>query len=373
MNALQKITVVLPSLDPDEKLKAVIDGLLEYGFTDIILVNDGSKPENVHYFEEAAQHPEVNVLTHPVNYGKGVALKTAFNWFLENRPEQFGVVTVDGDNQHHPEDTRACALHMMEHELLTLGVRDFSLPHVPERSRKGNRITSAVFKIFCSMEISDTQTGLRAIPRKDVETLVKVKGDRFEYETNMLLALKENDIAFDEVKIRTVYIEENKSSHFRVIRDSWRIYKLILAHFFKYTVSSLVSSVVEIALVWAFTAIFNSLLAGAALTAVVTGGSRLLSSIVNFFMNKKLVFRSKVATGTAMVRYALLMALSLGLQFGFNELFYTIFSIGGEQEFLRTVVHVLVMSALFVMNYFVQQRWVFAGKKTLKKEGKSNA
>jgi dolichol-phosphate mannosyltransferase len=114
-------------------------------------------------------------------------------------------------------------------------------------------------------------------------------------------------------------------------------------------------------------------LAGAALTAVVTGGSRLLSSIVNFFMNKKLVFRSKVATGTAMVRYALLMALSLGLQFGFNELFYTIFSIGGEQEFLRTVVHVLVMSALFVMNYFVQQRWVFAGKKTLKKEGKSNA
>jgi putative flippase GtrA len=223
------------------------------------------------------------------------------------------------------------------------------------------------------MTISDTQTGLRAIPTADVKTLVGIYGDRFEYETNMLLAMKEKNIAFDEVKIRTVYIEENKSSHFRVIRDSWRIYKLILAHFFKYTVSSLVSSVVEIALVWAFTAIFNSLLAGAALTAVVTGGSRLLSSIVNFFMNKKLVFRSKVATGTAMVRYALLMALSLGLQFGFNELFYTIFSIGGEQEFLRTVVHVLVMSALFVMNYFVQQRWVFAGKKTLKKEGKSNA
>ena len=48
MNDLSRISVVLPSLDPDEKLVAVVDGLLEYGFTDIILVNDGSKPENLH-------------------------------------------------------------------------------------------------------------------------------------------------------------------------------------------------------------------------------------------------------------------------------------------------------------------------------------
>ena len=50
MTDLSKISVVLPSLDPDEKLHAVIDGLLEVGFTHIILVNDGSKPENLHYF-----------------------------------------------------------------------------------------------------------------------------------------------------------------------------------------------------------------------------------------------------------------------------------------------------------------------------------
>ena len=46
---LSKIYVVLPSLDPDEKLVTVIDGLLEYGFSHIILVNDGIKPENLHY------------------------------------------------------------------------------------------------------------------------------------------------------------------------------------------------------------------------------------------------------------------------------------------------------------------------------------
>ena len=373
MDKLQKITVVLPSLDPDEKLKAVIDGLLEYGFTDIILVNDGSKAENLHYFEEAAKHKEVTLLHHEVNKGKGAALKTAFTWFLENRPEQLGVVTVDGDNQHHPEDTRACALHMAEHELLTLGVRDFNLPHVPARSRTGNKTTSMVFKIFCGMEISDTQTGLRAIPSKDLPTLNAVKGDRFEYETNMLLALKENNIAFDEVKIRTVYIEENKSSHFRVVRDSWRIYKLILGHFFKYTFSSMVSALVEILLVWLLTTAFNSLLTGLALTAVVTVVARVISSVINFFMNKKLVFKSKVSTGTSMLRYGILMVISMGLQLGLNELVYTLFSIGSEQELLRTVVHVVVMTVLFVMNYIVQQRWVFAGAdNTVKKEGKHN-
>ena len=100
MRDLSEVSVVLPSLDPDEKLNAVIDGLLQYGFTDIILVNDGSKPENLHYFTEAAAaHPEIHLLTHEVNRGKGAALKNAFRWFLENRPEGAGVVTVDGDNQ----------------------------------------------------------------------------------------------------------------------------------------------------------------------------------------------------------------------------------------------------------------------------------
>ena len=230
---LSKVSVVLPSLDPDDKLVTVIDGLLEYGFSHIILVNDGSKPENLHYFTEQAElHPEITLLHHEVNKGKGAALKNAFNWFLANRPDGIGVVTVDGDNQHHPEDTKACCEHMMTHGKTVLGCRDFTLDHVPARSRFGNHTTSAIFKIFVGMTISDTQTGLRAIPTDVLKMLVNVSGDRFEYETNMLLAFKQQGIDFDEVKIRTVYIEENKSSHFHPIRDSWRIYKLILAHFF---------------------------------------------------------------------------------------------------------------------------------------------
>ena len=363
MNDLSAVSVVLPSLDPDEKLTAVIDGLLEYGFSDIILVNDGSKPENLHYFEDAAAaHPEIHLLHHPVNRGKGAALKTAFAWFLENRPDAKGVVTVDGDNQHHPEDTRACALHMLEHNKLVLGVRDFSLPHVPPRSRLGNRITSGVFKVFVGMTISDTQTGLRAFTTENVKALIQVYGDRFEYETNMLLAMKEQDIPFDEVKIRTVYIEENKSSHFRAFRDSWRIYKLILKHFFRYTISSLLSALIDNALFALLSAVFVGSLSGIGLTAVCTAGARVVSSLCNFFMNKKLVFNSNVDTGKALLRYYALAVPQLAAQALLTQGVYWLLAIPDSATGLRSAIYALVMCVLFIASFVIQQRWVFSAK-----------
>jgi len=364
MQDLSKITVVLPSLDPDEKLIAVVDGLLDYGFTDIILVNDGSKPENLHYFTDLdAAHPEITLLHHEVNKGKGAALKNAFRYFLENRPDGFGVVTVDGDNQHHPEDTRACCERMVRTGKIVLGCRDFTQPDVPARSRFGNHTTSMVFKIFVGMTISDTQTGLRAIPRKELQTLVSIAGDRFEYETNMLLAMKREGIDFEEQKIRTVYIEENKSSHFRVIHDSWRIYKLILAHFFRYTVSSLLSAVVDTGLFSLLSWLLRGLLQGLALTAAAGVTARVVSSLLNFFLNKKLVFQTKVSTGKAMAKYYALALPQMAAQVLLTQGVYALLGISDDAGGLRTLIYALVMTVLYIVSFMIQQRWVFAPQK----------
>ncbi len=361
---LSKISVVLPSLDPDEKLIRVVDGLLGEGFTDIILVNDGSKPENLHYFTDlAAAHSEITLLHHEVNRGKGAALKNAFRYFLENRPQGYGVVTVDGDDQHHPEDTRRCCEQMVNTGNIVLGCRDFNQEDVPARSSFGNKTTSLIFKIFVGMTISDTQTGLRAIPRKQLETIVQIAGDRFEYETNMLLAMKDNGFAFDEVKIRTVYIEENKSSHFRVIHDSWRIYKLILKHFFRYTLSSLACFVLDAGGVFLLTKLLGVVLRDPLLGTVATVGARVMSSLVNFFMNQRLVFQTNVRTGKAMLRYYALALPQLAVQTLLNQGIYTLFGIGEEAAALRTLIHVLVMCVLFIVSYTIQQRWVFAPEK----------
>ena len=365
MQDLSKISVVLPSLDPDEKLITVVDGLLEYGFSHIILVNDGSKQENLHYFSDlAAAHPEITLLHHEVNKGKGAALKNAFRWFLANRPEGTGVVTVDGDNQHHPEDTRRCCEQMMRSGHAVLGCRDFNQADVPARSSFGNKTTSAIFKIFVGMTISDTQTGLRAIPRDILEQLVDVYGDRFEYETNMLLAFKTKAIPFDEVKIRTVYIEENKSSHFRVIHDSWRIYKLILAHFFRYTLSSLLSAVVDTGAFSLLSALLKNTLSGMALTAAAGITARVISSLLNFFMNQRLVFQTKVDTKKAMLRYYALALPQMAAQVLLTQGVYALFGIPDTATGLRTVLYAVVMTVLYFASYMIQQRWVFAPEKS---------
>ena len=365
MTDLSKISVVLPSLDPDEKLIAVVDGLLQYGFSHIILVNDGSKQENLHYFTDlAAQHPEITLLHHEVNKGKGAALKNAFRWFLENRPEGYGVVTVDGDNQHHPEDTRNCCEHMMNTGRSVLGCRDFNQPHVPSRSRFGNHTTSAIFKIFVGMTISDTQTGLRAFPREVLEKIVDVYGDRFEYETNMLLAFKTMGIPFDEVKIRTVYIEENKSSHFRVLHDSWRIYKLILAHFFRYTLSSILSAVVDTGAYSLLSKLLSGVLTGLQLTAAAGIIARVISSLLNFFLNKKVVFRTQCSTAKAMLRYYALALPQMAAQVLLTQGVYALLNISDTATGLRTLIYAVVMTALYFVSYMIQQRWVFAPGKS---------
>ena len=365
MSDLSKISVVLPSLDPDEKLIAVVDGLLEYGFSHIILVNDGSKQENLHYFTDlAAQHPEITLLHHEVNKGKGAALKNAFRWFLENRPEGLGVVTVDGDNQHHPEDTKRCCEHMLESGRAVLGCRDFNQEDVPARSSFGNKTTSMIFKIFVGMTISDTQTGLRAFPREVLEEIVTVYGDRFEDETNMLLAFKTKGIPFDEVKIRTVYIEENKSSHFRIVHDSWRIYKLILAHFFRYTLSSIASAVVDTGAYSLLSKALSGALTGLSLTAAAGVIARVISSLLNFFLNKKVVFRTECSTGRAMLRYYALALPQMAAQVLLTQGVYALFGISDSATGLRTLLYAVVMTVLYFVSYMIQQRWVFAPQKT---------
>ncbi len=226
------VTIVLPSLNPDEKLTAVLYELREAGFDDILLVNDGSDSAHLTYFP-SEDDENCELLTHEVNRGKGAALKTAFRRFLQSRSESIGVVTVDGDHQHRAEDVRRCAEAMFEDpRFVILGVRDFSKQGTPFRSRAGNLLTSLVFRVFCGLRISDTQTGLRAIPRSYLPDLAGVEGDRFEYETNMLLEMKKRNIPYREIPIETVYIEGNSSSHFHAVRDSFKIYRLIFKFLF---------------------------------------------------------------------------------------------------------------------------------------------
>lgn len=229
LSCQERVAVILPSLDPDVKFSRVVEGLVENGFQHIVIVDDGSGAEHQRFFEQAARYPQCTVLHHGVNRGKGRALKTAFDHVRRELPELEGVITIDGDGQHLLPDIVACAERMLaEGDKVVLGCRDFDAPGVPPRSVAGNKTTNRLFKLFYGITISDTQTGLRAIPRRFLDRFCEMEGERFEYETNMLLQMKKQHIVFVEQPIATVYDPEDYSSHYNAFKDSWRILKIML-------------------------------------------------------------------------------------------------------------------------------------------------
>lgn len=357
---LHSVTIVLPSLNPDHKLIDVVDGVLAQGFSDIIIVNDGSDKEHMEPFRRLESYPACTILTHEVNKGKGRALKTAFSYCLEHRPDTIGVITVDGDNQHHPEDIAACAKAMAEQKTsVVLGVRDFSLPDVPAKSRFGNNLTKTVFRLACGIRISDTQTGLRAIPFCYLKDMLEMEGERFEYETNMLLEMKARHIPFSEVSIRTIYIEENASSHFHPIRDSFKIYRVIFRFLLSSGASSLLDLGVFFLLIFLFGLPFPCTFAseGTAIFAA-TLGARLVSSFFNYKVNQKLVFAS--AEKGTLLCYYILCGIQLCVSAACVSVLSSLFTAG---SFLKTVLKAVVDAVLFFISFRIQKEWVFGRRK----------
>lgn len=346
------LLVIIPSYRPDGKLLEVVKGLTEGGFRDIILVDDGSGAAYRPLFEKAALFSGVSVLTHPENRGKGCALKTAFQYCLKERPGCKGVITVDGDNQHHIEDILACCERIHERPVhVILGVRDFGAEKVPFRSRFGNVLTRSVFRIACGIYITDTQTGLRAIPACYLRELAEIEGSRYEYETNMLLEMRTRHIPFEEVTIRTIYLDENDSSHFDPVKDSIRIYRTI----FGFAASSFAASLLDLALFYLGISLLTYMLPGEEWNIVIaTAAARICSSVFNYNMNRRKVFRN--GSRNSIVRYYTLCAGQFAASAGLVSAISFFFASG---SFGKTMIKALVDIVLFLLSYRIQREWVF--------------
>ncbi len=341
---MKNVSVIIPSLNPDNRLSDVVKALQNEGFCDIVLVDDGSKEENKKYFPEG---DGITNLVHPQNYGKGKALKTALKYVIENRPDSAGVVTCDGDGQHLAKDVLAVAKQMTQSEKFVLGVRDFSLPDVPPKSRIGNRLSSVALAVCCGSYISDTQTGLRAIPKKLLQPMSEIDGNRFEYETNVLLELRSMGAKYEELKIETVYLDENKGTHFHPVKDTLRIFSKII----KYGLSSASAFLTDIILF----SVLNKLGCGVLLSTVV---ARLVSSVANFVLNKKVVFHSHGSVVKAILKYyALAIPIMLVSAFGVKGL-CALLSVP-DNSMIITAVKIAVDVVLFVVNYNIQKKWIF--------------
>jgi dolichol-phosphate mannosyltransferase len=356
---LQNIAIVIPSLNPDEKLIEVVEEVLYKGFKTVIVVNDGSSSEYDGYFERISKYKECTVLKHYKNLGKGRALKTAFNYFLNTYTEHIGLITADADNQHHVDDIVSCAKALVANSLssnnnnLILGCRDFDLENVPKNSKLGNKITRFVFKILCGIKISDTQTGLRALPAELVKEFLDIEGERYEYETNMLIEAKEKKYDFQEIKIQTIYIEDNKSSHFNPIKDSIKIYLLIFKHLFKFGIIGALSTLMDLGLFTLLMYWFRNLSPKEKIF-LSTLFARIFSSLFNYFSNSQIVFNNTLNKKVTMTKYYILAVIQMSVSY------LAVLSLSKLMVFINpTMIKILVDFTLFILSFQIQREWVF--------------
>lgn len=345
-----QVALLIPALNPDQRLLELLDALAEIWNGPILLVDDGSGKTCRPIFDQA-ETLGCDVVRHARNLGKGRGLKTGFNHLLTHYPDAIGCVTADADGQHSPQDIAACADALRaQPQALVLGSRDFSRSGVPARSQLGNRITRSFMRALCGVGVTDTQTGLRGISRAFMSHMLDVPGERFEYETNMLLETRAAQVPIHEVSIQTLYLEGNKSSHFNPLLDSWRIYKLLL----KFCAASVVGFAVDIALFALFLHIFQGMKVYVVEPIVAaTVLARILSATVNYLINHKAVFKSKKSSRRSFPRYAILCVVQMVLS---AALVTWICSLGASSA---TLVKLIVDLFLFFLSFQIQRRWVF--------------
>lgn len=283
---------LIPAYEPDSLMLDLMVQLKEADM-DIILVNDGSSSSYTDLFEKASAY--AIVITHPVNQGKGAALKTGMLYIQNHYKNTCIIVTVDADGQHRAEDAlMLCHSVAQNQAALILGSRKLD-SNVPWKSRLGNTITRHVFSAVTGLHIHDTQTGLRAFSAGLIPHLLAVPGDRYEYEMNVLLEFSRKQIPVLEQEIDTIYLDNNASSHFDALRDSYRIYREIL----KFSISSFVGFLVDYTMYGLFL-LFTGSLTAANICA------RLISASVNYTINRTYVFRSQNKIGKSLLQYFLL-------------------------------------------------------------------
>ncbi|HEY3547662.1 MAG TPA: bifunctional glycosyltransferase family 2/GtrA family protein [Propionicimonas sp.] len=333
--------VLIPSFEPDDRLTHLVRDLVGIAGIQVLVVDDGSGPGYGAVFGQALL-AGAEVLTHPVNRGKGAALRNGFAHVRAHHPEE-PVVCADSDGQHTLLDILRVAAAVGDDGSvdLVLGVRRFA-GRVPLRSRVGNLVTAGLFALVTGHWIADTQTGLRGYPHRMLGWLADVPGDRFEYELDLLLRASRERLRIEQLEIATVYLRQNSSSHFRPVQDSVRVLRPLLG----YAASSLAGFGVDAAALFALYPLTGNL-------AVSVVLARLASATLNFGLNRHLVFgAARTPLWPSVRRYALLAGAVLTANLMLMEVLTPVLGL--------VAAKVLTEAGLFLAGYAVQSRLVFA-------------
>ncbi len=195
-----KVYLVIPAFNEGKIIADVIDEVKKHGFSNIIVVDDGSKDDT---YEKAKSISGVTALKHKLNRGYGATVKTGVE--AAKLLDADVVVTFDGDGQHDPGDISALISPIIDSGYdVVLGTRLLDTSGMPFHkiiaNRMGNFFTWLLFGIW----VTDSQSGFRAFSRNAIEQ-IQTKSERYEYASEVIREIKRKKLKFKESPIKIRY------------------------------------------------------------------------------------------------------------------------------------------------------------------------
>ncbi|MBO4563096.1 MAG: bifunctional glycosyltransferase family 2/GtrA family protein [Clostridia bacterium] len=362
---------VIPAYRPDEKLFEVIEGLSGED-VNFIVVDDGSGAAYAPIFDrlEKEYGGRVTVLRLNLNCGKGHALKEGFAYIAGICSEDDGVLTIDADLTHMLDGAkRVMEAWRNDPDSLVIASRHFT-NKVPFKNRFGLSITRSVFAVTSGVRLHETQSGLRAFSVRLIPEMIKIGGERYDYEIAQLMFAAKEQINILEVPVETEFTGGTRSSQFILFKDSWLIFRMIIV----FMLSSFSCFLIDYCLLLILATVFKNspaavkiaegeyrlrmfgMLVDTHMIALII--ARAVSSFCNFILNRKVVF--KTGSRAAIVRFYIVILGLLAANYGLLAL------VANEKGFPLWLAQLVVQAVLYPMSFILQRKFVFPDKGKLK-------
>jgi glycosyltransferase involved in cell wall biosynthesis len=223
---LDKICILIPAYNAEETLGSVLKKI-EPLKMDTIVVNDGSSDET----KRVASENGAQLLEHPLNLGKGAALRTGFQYILQKGYQV--VITLDADGQHDPSEIPSLLkIFQSVNPDILIASRAAEFGKMTFLRRFWNRLGVKAVARLCHSDITDSQSGFRLI-RTEVLKAVDLSTSRFETELELLIKACKKGFSVLSVPIKTQKVDGTGSSHFRPVIDTWLVCKIFLRNLFE--------------------------------------------------------------------------------------------------------------------------------------------
>ena len=350
--------ILIPALNPPASFPSYIQELKEQGFKRIVVVNDGSRTDKLPVFYRI-KRLGATVIDHPHNLGQGAALRTGFQYYLEQYQGQSdGVITLNADRQIPASDAAkiASSLHneqTMGSFALVVGTRNLEGRNVSDYDYRMGGVMKLLYHMLMGVRLNDPLSGVFGIPDLRVRQCLDIEGDGYAYATSMTMSFEK--IGFLQVPVSYANYEEGVEPAFRKVADTIRILFTIFKKFIFYSVTSLGASILDVILF----GIFNSVTFRGNPMAIIysTVCARVISASVNYLLTKRFVFHFKSDSAQDTTRSAGQFFLLSAMQCICSALSVSAVKmlLGGSAVGIK----VLVDAMLFFVSYKIQHKYIF--------------